>query len=267
MRRMAKDKLPSCVKVDYRSPTKVSSAINTYGFCVGDWEHTERDLLDLTSQIGKVVFHDDANEKGIMNIIPDENKVDIDKDIGGAFTRSALPPHTDGKGIAKYILPDGSERNGPAEFIVLDAVHVEDPTSAMIKFCDGEKLYKYLKAHHKELLSFLCSENAVKKYTTQPNFEYSGPVFEIIDGLVAVRFNILESKNWKDRYLRQFLQVVEEQSFQMQLCTGQTLLFNNRRMLHWRTAISDMCDRHIRHILVYTDPTSSLGRYLPLYSL
>lgn len=261
---------PSQYFIDRFSPhalEDIAKKLKIFGVATFKALSTHEELQAFASQIGKIVYHGDADNLGVMTIKPDESKVDESTGVGGAFTRKALPLHTDGKGVTQCTLSDGSVRNGPADLFILNAVFVEDPDHAVPVFCDGKLLYERIKSIHPDKFDFLSSDQAILKYTTQPGYEYSGPLFQLINEKVTLRFNIDESHHWPQEFLDVFLQTANEMSFQIPLRSGEAYLIDNRRMLHGRTEVGERANREAWHILIYTDPQSSIGKLFPVYSL
>ncbi|MEK9154110.1 MAG: TauD/TfdA family dioxygenase [Patescibacteria group bacterium] len=244
----------------------ITRAIKEDGLCLFEGLPSEK-LLWLAHQIGTIVYHPDANESGITHIYPDESKVV--GVVGGAFSHKLLPLHTDGKGVSQCsaTIRDGTVRSGPADFILLQVLEVDDPVSAASTFCDGRMLYDALSKKDPALCAFLKSPEAILKYTTQPDFTYSGPLFHETQAGVTLRFNCVESKNWPRGYLRRFCKAADELTFKVSLGAGQGFVVDNRRMLHGRGPIPWGSRRTAQHIVVYTCPDAPMGRHLPIYSL
>lgn len=251
---------------DDEAARAVIRAINDDGFCLFKSLPSEK-LLWLAQEIGTIVYHPDANEEGVMRIYPDESKVV--GVVGGAFSRKLLPLHTDGKGVSQCsaTIRDGTVRNGPADFILFQVIEVDKPVGTLSTFCDGRRLFDALSQKDPELCAFLKSPRAIKKYTTQPDYEYSGPLFSETSAGVTLRFNCVESENWPRGYLRRFCKAAEELTYRVPIGLGQGFIIDNRRMLHGRGPIPPGLRRTAQHVVVYTDPHAPIGQYLPTYSL
>lgn len=253
-------------KSDSTNAAAVTRAIREDGVCLFEGLPSEK-FLWLAQQIGTIVYHPDANESGITHIYPDESKVV--GAVGGAFSHKRLPLHTDGKGVSQCFatIRDGTVRKGPADLVLFQVLDVDDPLSAASTFCDGRVLHDLLSKKDPALCAFLKSPEAIRKYTTQPDFTYSGPLFCETPAGVTLRFNCVESGNWPRGYLRRFCKAADELTYTVPLGTGQGFVIDNRRTLHGRGPIPWGSRRTAQHIVVYTDPHAPMGQDLPMYSL
>jgi alpha-ketoglutarate-dependent taurine dioxygenase len=176
---------------------------------------------EIAAELGNMHVHRDADHDGVTVIHADPLRADLP--ISAAFTTAALPPHTDGSGVAR-----------PAD-IVVTYVDRAARTGGHATFVDGQELIATLLREAPRVLSELSRRDALlfgADNLPAPTFEKRGDRVRIRyreDGCTRAES---ESAARALAYMRRLAGTMMRT---IEMGQGDLYVVDNHRFLHGRT--------------------------------
>lgn len=225
---------------------EIGHALMQDGIITFDTIQSTEELLHLSTLLGTIVRHRDANEAGLTRIV---KRSDIQLTDGyQAFTTSHLPLHTDGSSLLD-----------PATLLVLWCAQPAKE-GGMSLFVDGKQIYHVLAKEYPHVLQALAApDSALFKGSGRPL--YSSVFSTLADGMTCIRFRYDSLGTYTapvQSVLPIFLDILRQYTISFTLHKHQGYIVQNGRWLHGRTAFRGQ--REIYRVLIQTNPASRMSQ-------